>query len=285
MTDAKDKLVDLEDLKVLSGDTAAKLGGKLAVPLNEGTQGQVLTAKGDGTSEWRNAQVGLSLGENMILVDHNNVPVEEFYIVSGQNEFGVNYSEMFCKKITDMRKLGFEVVNDAKSTVVKVASETPASGPVTDSASCSMIINDAINKEVFQVRRFSAGPRSLSNERVVELGFIQSYPTLKSSDQINVDINGSTFGYLAPYEKALGEPSLVKPDGVTTDVPNDDGVLSVKDAGITMSHLAQDVKDAIAGAGSTIDEAAVRAIVNEQLAKMKFTVNDQGHLIIETPEA
>ena len=36
---------------------------------------------------------------------------------------------------------------------------------------------------------------------------------------------------------------------------------------------------------SSVDEATVRRIVNEQLAKMKFTVNDQGHLIIETPEA
>lgn len=32
-------------------------------------------------------------------------------------------------------------------------------------------------------------------------------------------------------------------------------------------------------------EATVRRIVNEQLAKMKYTINDQGHLIIETPEA
>ena len=29
----------------------------------------------------------------------------------------------------------------------------------------------------------------------------------------------------------------------------------------------------------------IRRIVNEQLAKTKFTINDQGHLIIETPEA
>lgn len=36
---------------------------------------------------------------------------------------------------------------------------------------------------------------------------------------------------------------------------------------------------------SSVDEATVRRIVNEQLAKMKFTVYDQGHLIIETPEA
>lgn len=29
----------------------------------------------------------------------------------------------------------------------------------------------------------------------------------------------------------------------------------------------------------------IRQIVNEQLAKTKYTINDQGHLIIETPEA
>lgn len=34
-----------------------------------------------------------------------------------------------------------------------------------------------------------------------------------------------------------------------------------------------------------ISEADVRRIINEQLAKTKFTINDQGHLIIETPEA
>lgn len=39
------------------------------------------------------------------------------------------------------------------------------------------------------------------------------------------------------------------------------------------------------GSSSSVDEATVRRIVNEQLAKMKFTINDQGHLIIETPEA
>lgn len=36
---------------------------------------------------------------------------------------------------------------------------------------------------------------------------------------------------------------------------------------------------------SFVDEATVRRIVNEQLAKTKCTINDQGHLIIETPEA
>lgn len=36
---------------------------------------------------------------------------------------------------------------------------------------------------------------------------------------------------------------------------------------------------------SSVDEATVRRIVNEQLAKTKYTINNQGHLIIETPEA
>lgn len=53
MAKVEDKLADLKDLKALSDDTATKLGGKLAVPLNEGTVGQVLTANGDGTSEWK----------------------------------------------------------------------------------------------------------------------------------------------------------------------------------------------------------------------------------------
>lgn len=44
-------------------------------------------------------------------------------------------------------------------------------------------------------------------------------------------------------------------------------------------------RDPQGGSSSSVDEATVRRIVNEQLAKMKFTVNDQGHLIIETPEA
>ena len=56
MTEIQDKLVDLEDLKALSDDTTTKLGGKLAVPLNEGVAGQVLTANGDGTSEWKTPQ-------------------------------------------------------------------------------------------------------------------------------------------------------------------------------------------------------------------------------------
>lgn len=106
--------------------------------------------------------------------------------------------------------------------------------------------------------------------------------TPPSSDKSNV------IGCLTAYKKTLDKPSLVKPDGATIDVPNDDGTLSVKDGGISMAKLAQDVKDAISaggGDGATVDEATIRRIVNEQLAKMKFTINDQGHLIIETPEA
>lgn len=57
MAEIQDKLVDLEDLKALSDDTTTKLGGKLAVPLNEGTVGQILTANGDGTSEWKDTNV------------------------------------------------------------------------------------------------------------------------------------------------------------------------------------------------------------------------------------
>lgn len=56
MAEVGDKLVDLEDLKALSDDTTTKLGGKLAVPLNEGTVGQVLTSNGDGTSEWKDTK-------------------------------------------------------------------------------------------------------------------------------------------------------------------------------------------------------------------------------------
>lgn len=56
MAEIQDKLVDLEDLKALSDDTTTKLGGKLAVPLNEGTVGQILTANGDGTSEWKDTK-------------------------------------------------------------------------------------------------------------------------------------------------------------------------------------------------------------------------------------
>ena len=63
MAEVGDKLVDLDDLKALSDDTTTKLGGKLAVPLNEGTVGQILTANGDGTSEWKDAKEVASVQE------------------------------------------------------------------------------------------------------------------------------------------------------------------------------------------------------------------------------
>lgn len=44
-------------------------------------------------------------------------------------------------------------------------------------------------------------------------------------------------------------------------------------------------RDPQGGSSSSVDEATVRRIVNEQLAKTKYTINDQGHLIIETLEA
>lgn len=63
MVEVGDKLVDLNDMKALADDTTTKLGGKLAVPLNEGTVGQILTANGDGTSEWKNAKEVASVEE------------------------------------------------------------------------------------------------------------------------------------------------------------------------------------------------------------------------------
>lgn len=63
MAEIQDKLVDLEDLKALSDDTTTKLGGKLAVPLNEGTVGQILTANGDGTSEWKDTKEVATIAE------------------------------------------------------------------------------------------------------------------------------------------------------------------------------------------------------------------------------
>ena len=65
MAEVEDKLVDLEDLKALSDDTTTKLESKLAVPLNEGTVGQVLTANGDGTSEWKDTNVEVATVEEI----------------------------------------------------------------------------------------------------------------------------------------------------------------------------------------------------------------------------
>lgn len=63
MAEVGDKLVDLKDMKALADDTTTKLGGKLAVPLNEGIDGQILTANGDGTSEWKDAKEVASVAE------------------------------------------------------------------------------------------------------------------------------------------------------------------------------------------------------------------------------
>ena len=60
MAEVGDKLVDLDDLKALSDDTTTKLEGKLAVPLNEGTVGQILTANGDGATEWKDMSAHIS---------------------------------------------------------------------------------------------------------------------------------------------------------------------------------------------------------------------------------
>ena len=57
------KLVVLDVLKAVVDDMAAKIGTKLAAPTVAGTVGQVLTAKGDGTSEWKNPQESSSVDE------------------------------------------------------------------------------------------------------------------------------------------------------------------------------------------------------------------------------
>ena len=74
MAEIQDKLVDLEDLKALSDDTTTKLGGKLAIPLNEGTVGQVLTSNGDGTSEWKDAKEVATIEEIDQYWDEQNGP-------------------------------------------------------------------------------------------------------------------------------------------------------------------------------------------------------------------
>lgn len=47
------KLIVLDGLKAVVDDMASKIGAKLAAPTVAGMAGQVLTAKGDGTSEWK----------------------------------------------------------------------------------------------------------------------------------------------------------------------------------------------------------------------------------------
>lgn len=67
--------------------------------------------------------------------------------------------------------------------------------------------------------------------------------------------------------------------GKATNVPVAGQILVAND------NFSWTWKDPQGGSSSSVDEATVRRIVNEQLAKTKYTINDQGHLIIETPEA
>lgn len=303
MAETKDKLVDLEDLKVLSDDTTAKLGGKLAVPLNEGAQGQVLTAKGDGTSEWADVQGG-GLPEGY-LIAHKNASDESYQdnqvlskmkdgqlvaqssisIVDGgpdaKSNDDITLAASKAMTMIILKGGDFDDRNYANS-IMAVSEKT--------SAYISVLYNDGsgahttsmrANNEKSYITADVAEVQSIGVRSIMGPVSVINDANPPSSDKSNV------IGYLTAYKKTFDKPSLVKPDGATIDVPNNDGVLSVKDGGITMSHLAQDVKDAISagGGGTTVDEATIRRIVNEQLAKMKFTINDQGHLIIETPEA
>lgn len=297
MTEMKDKLVDLEDLKVLADDTTTKLGGKLAVPLNEGTEGQVLTAKGDGTSEWKDAQGGLSINKEDVLVDQEEKPVKALIMTmlltqDTRSTFLVANQmlmHMSANILTDrVYQSGLRLKDGDGVAKLEVVSEhlDANTSDVTDSFSCRMVADYDHGKDAFfESKIFADGPRSASYGQFVKLGITGYSESLSSSNPVSVDIDGRLVGYIGPFKTSDQVAGLIAPDNATTVVANDDGVLSVKDGGITMSKLAQDVKDAIAGNAPTIDEADVRRIVNEQLAKMKFTINDQGHLIIETPEA
>lgn len=67
--------------------------------------------------------------------------------------------------------------------------------------------------------------------------------------------------------------------GKATNVPVAGQIL------IADSNFRWTWRDPQGGSSSSVDEATIRRIVNEQLAKTKYTINDQGHLIIEIPEA
>lgn len=86
-----------------------------------------------------------------------------------------------------------------------------------------------------------------------------------------IDIKG-----LDAYDIAVNRRLQMKldlPNGIATSGQ----VLTIND------DLKPEWKDL--PAAPTVSEADIRRIVNEQLAKTKYTINDQGHLIIETPEA
>lgn len=274
MAETKDKLVDLEDLKVLADDTTTKLGGKLAVPLNEGTQGQVLTANGDGTSQWTDAKGGLlDINEQKILTK-NNTPVDEI-IFAGDSPSHQNTSSV------DIRVLENGNYSDARIVTIKSTSD--------DHTSAELFSSTSVCVDTFEDMSGLLLYKKIGGEfhkRVIAIKINDSSVLVNRSQLMVLDDNiaGHLIGYLEPSFDVLF-PGLCKGDETTVSMQTGTGTLSVKDGGITMAKLAQDVKDAIAGNAPTVNETDVRRIVNEQLAKMKFTINDQGHLIIETPEA
>ena len=276
MAETKDKLVNLEDLKVLSDDTTAKLGGKLAVPLNEGTQGQVLTAKGDGTSEWADAQGGsLEINENKILLN-NKLPVSNILFTQSTSPIDTDSGVAIIVENDDVpsaTKTGIMISSGEAFSVIASGREHFAN-QVSEPTSYLSLGTSAPD-----------GGRVLNKMIAIRYRNIPQRTT-KTSLEVYDNSFAAAIGYLEPsLNKSL--PGLCKGDETSVSMETYTGTLSVKDGGITMSHLAQDVKDAISagGGGTTVDEATIRRIVNEQLAKMKFTINDQGHLIIETPEA
>lgn len=99
-----------------------------------------------------------------------------------------------------------------------------------------------------------------------------------------VDVKGLGFIYktlsdwISEAQSDLRD-SLNNKLGAATNVPVPGQVL------IADSNFSWTWKDPQGGSSSSVDEATVRRIVNEQLAKTTYTINDQGHLIIETPEA
>lgn len=272
MADAKDKLVDLEDLKVLADDTTTKLGGKLAVPLNEGTQGQVLTANGDGTSQWADAKSG-PLDIKYRILTKNNAPVGQLILANDLDPVGKSAIEMNAIEEVD-HKRSWTSISTEKATVSNFAGQGGLDGALGNNELASgfaLGIKSASGK--WYKRTIAICNSDSSNPS-------SSFPLMVFDSNQNAQL----LGYIEPSHDIL-IPGLCKGDETTVSMQAGTGTLSVKDGGITMSKLAQDVKDAIAGNAPTISEADVRRIVNEQLAKMKFTINDQGHLIIETPEA
>ena len=93
MAEIQDKLVDLEDLKALSDDTTTKLRGKLAVPLNEGTVGQILTANGDGTSKWKDLPTAPTTSEADIRRIVNEQLAKTKYTINDQGHLIIETPE------------------------------------------------------------------------------------------------------------------------------------------------------------------------------------------------